>query len=361
MKIAQFISSNTSSGAGSTVINIADGLTQRGIDNVVFHYENKWLSDQLNETSHVLPEMPLKQATKFGKVFGDILKEHNITHLHSHVFNAIIHGAFAAKHAGIPHTGTLHEVISDEERKERIRWLKIAVNIGTKLVTVSDHMNKSYRKAGRRQWFCTFPDDNPITIHNGINTSTFRPSALMNKDDTKLTLISVGQLDGTRNTLSLLKAVDQLNEDGISNIQVLIVGDGPELEYLHEFVRFNLLDDQIKFLGNRTDIPDLLNASDVFVRPSLVEGSSCGIVEAMACGLPAIASNTLENRDLIGNDVHGWLFDPDLPDALKNKIFLAHTMKDSLRRMGERNSNIIDTKFSIKKMMNQYIAVYQGK
>ena len=117
-------------------------------------------------------------------------------------------------------------------------------------------------------------------------------------------LVSVGEIIKNKNHSIVIDAIERLNSN---RIWYLLCGEGNlQSEYIKKISNFKY-NKQILFLGFRKDIADILNASDVFVFPSIREGLSVSLMEAMACGKPCIVSDIRGNHDLIQNDKGGYL------------------------------------------------------
>jgi glycosyltransferase involved in cell wall biosynthesis len=122
--------------------------------------------------------------------------------------------------------------------------------------------------------------------------------------DSDFVLISVGELNKNKNNRIIIEAMNELNNQ---NIHYLVCGDGSAREDLQNLAEKYNLARNVHFLGYRNDIEELLNISDVFVMPSIREGLSRSIMEAMAVGKPCIVSDIRGNRDLISNETGGYL------------------------------------------------------
>lgn len=148
-------------------------------------------------------------------------------------------------------------------------------------------------------------------IYNGIDTSKFRPVTADEKarlprmlglpENTPFVGV-VGRLDPIKDHACLFKAFQML-KTVFPKVQLLVVGDGPERERLEK-----ISVEGIRFLGRRDDIDQILPTLDVFVLPSKNEGISNTVLEAMACGLPVVASRVGGNPELIDNNENGMLF-----------------------------------------------------
>ncbi len=129
-------------------------------------------------------------------------------------------------------------------------------------------------------------------------------------------LLSVGELNENKNHQVVINAIARLQD---SRIHYAIAGVGDKKEYLMQLDESLGVSEQVHLLGYRKDIPELLPAADVFCFPSFREGLSVSIMEAMACGLPCVASKIRGNVDLLSNS-SDFLFDPFSVDDCKNAI-----------------------------------------
>lgn len=152
-------------------------------------------------------------------------------------------------------------------------------------------------------------------IHGiGIDTSKFKKSDLHNQSDSILgstntnifKIISVGELIPRKNHITIIKSLLYLPED----IHYFIVGDGDNRDYLISEAEKFRVSHRVHLMGFRKDVSAICNAADLFVFPSLQEGLSVALMEAMSIGLPIVASDIRGNNDLVNTDKGGFLVDP---------------------------------------------------
>jgi glycosyltransferase involved in cell wall biosynthesis len=130
-------------------------------------------------------------------------------------------------------------------------------------------------------------------------------------------MISVGEMTANKNHRIIIKA---LTHSQLGNVHYMIVGSGVCRPRLEEYAARLNVSDRVHFLGYRNDIDSLLHASDVFVFPSYREGLPVALMEAMASGVPIVASRIRGNVDLIEDGVNGFLCDPQDVDGFADKI-----------------------------------------
>lgn len=146
-----------------------------------------------------------------------------------------------------------------------------------------------------------------------FDEETKRAELGITKND--LMILSVGELNKNKNQEVIIRAIAKLND---SRIHYFIAGRGDKEEYLRNLAKS--LGVNLQLLGYRTDIIELLNTADIFALPSLREGLSVALMEAMSAGLPCIVSRIRGNVDLIEEGKGGYLCEPDDEDGFKNRI-----------------------------------------
>jgi glycosyltransferase involved in cell wall biosynthesis len=153
-------------------------------------------------------------------------------------------------------------------------------------------------------------------------------------------------------SMVLLKDVDP-------NFYLVLVGEGPERDVLERFARELDVESHIKFLGHRHDTTKLLPLFDVFCLASDFEGMSNSVMEAMAAGLPVIASDIAPNRELVFDGVTGYLFPVGDRAACARAILFLFEQPERAERMGTAGRQRMATEFSVQQMVNGYAQIYR--
>jgi sugar transferase (PEP-CTERM/EpsH1 system associated) len=197
-------------------------------------------------------------------------------------------------------------------------------------------------------------------IYNGVDTRVYHPADNSSTIRTEISIPkesfvigSVGRLDPIKDHPTLFRALKNARENH-NNLRLLVVGDGPERNRLEE-----IAPEGVHFFGNRTDIPDVLRALDLFVLTSLNEGISNTILEAMATGMPAIVTSVGGNPELVEDGITGTLV-PARDHAALASALCTYIKNANLRTMHGKAGRIrAENHFSIEKMVKNYEAVYR--
>lgn len=204
-------------------------------------------------------------------------------------------------------------------------------------------------KDKRRKDFCV--------IYNGINIDQFKETAAVdrtsllksiNYDDVLICM--VGTFTQKKNHKIMISVMKQLPD----NYKLLCLGEGPLKDSIMEEVEDNGLNERFIFLGFRTDVASIIKASDAIVIPSIWEGFGLIAAEAMACGVPVIASNVPGLADVVGDA--GLLVTPTSSADIVEKILSFSNERKTLIERGYLRVPLFD----INSMANSYCDLYES-
>lgn len=224
------------------------------------------------------------------------------------------------------------------------------------------------------QWLkhtVAIPEKKLRQIYNGVDAGKFSPR----QDDAQLgdlappgllpenavVVGTVGRLAKVKNQQLLIEAVGYLfTKRPIlrGTLRLVLVGDGPLKLQLVDRVKQLGISDVVWFSGDRNDVPALMQLMDIFILPSLAEGISNTLLEAMASGLPVIATSVGGNVELIEEGVNGRLVPVNNVVAMADAV--AELIDDPALRqsMGEKGLALVRTTFNWEKTVADYLAVY---
>lgn len=203
-------------------------------------------------------------------------------------------------------------------------------------------------------------------IHGvGINLNKFKPQTSDNKfllrqnygfNKNDFILICVGELNSVKNQMKSIKAVESL-KNIIPNVKLLLVGTGELEDEYKRYIDKKNLNEFVKLLGYRSDVPDLMKLSDILVSTSIREGLPVNVMEGMATGLPLIVSNCRGNRDLIKNGENGYVVDINNESEYSNSIEKLYCDKALYKKFKESNLKKIK-KYSIENVKSEMKNIY---
>jgi len=197
-------------------------------------------------------------------------------------------------------------------------------------------------------------------IPNGISLERFRVSSGCREEKSTRTVIFVGRLHPVKGVQYLIEAMAIVHQK-IPDIKLVIVGDGTERPILEKRVRELDLNECIQFLGqvSQEKMPDIMHQADILVLPSLSEGFPTVILEAMAGGLPIIATSVRGIPDIIDEGINGYLVNTKRPDEIADKI-LTLMLNDDMRKKISINNREKAEMFTWDKVADKVEEIYLG-
>ena len=172
-------------------------------------------------------------------------------------------------------------------------------------------------------------------VPNGVDLQRFCPTAA-SRQNGALRVLFAGRLVRQKGADYLIRAVEQLIRNAQADIELVIVGDGPEEPALRQLTQQLSLTQRVHFAGwvGRDDMPGHYRSADLFVLPSFEEGMPNVVLEALACGLPVIATNIYGNRELVTHGHNGLLIPPGDSEALAQALLTLTREPEARRSMG---------------------------
>ncbi len=268
----------------------------------------------------------------------------------------------AAKMAAVPriihgeHGWNLDDPLGQNLKRRRIRrFLSPLVN---HFVAVSaDIQNWLIQDVGIKK-------EKISVILNGVDTEKFRPREQTDLRQSLGFLASeciigcVGRFDPVKNHRLLIKAFSKLNYT-LRPMRLVFLGDGPERASLEALGNELHCHDRIHFLGERDDVADILRMMDIFVLPSKSEGICNALLEAMATGLPIVATAVGGNTELIQDGSTGLLIPSDDEDAMASALNSFLNDSPDRREQIEQNARKrAEKEFSLRCMIEAYESLY---
>lgn len=294
------------------------------------------------------------------------LNQENFDVVHTHTSKAGLLGRFAAKFAGVPHIiHTPHGHVffgyfGPLKTKIFIRLEKLANRISERIVALTQREKADYIS------YKTCPEEKIAVIHSGIELEKFQELPRAEKIKIKkeiglpedsFVVGTVGRLVPVKGPEYLIKASQYLLPEH-PNTSFLFAGDGPLKEALYKKAKKTGGEKNILFLGWRDDIARVLAVFDVFCLSSLNEGMGRVLVEAMALGIPIVASDVGGIPDLVIHGKNGFLVPPKNPEELAKHIQILIQNKDQRIKMGQAGKKM-SQKFSHETMVKNISELYE--
>lgn len=214
------------------------------------------------------------------------------------------------------------------------------------------------------------PGERVAQIYNGVDTQRFFPAREGRPaipgcpfvDPQDWLAGTVGRLESIKDPLNLTRAfvrmLDLLPDAG-RHLRLVVVGGGTLRQACEEEIGRAGVRERVWFAGERADVPDVMRGLDCFVLPSIAEGVSNTILEAMATGLPIVATRVGGNAELIESGMTGTLVPAENSESLATAILGYYTDRGTARRHAKAASRVAHDRFSLSRMVSDYERVYE--
>lgn len=268
--------------------------------------------------------------------------------LHTHNPRPHILGVSAARMAGVPVVVHTKHGRNDPGRWRTVALNRIAAQFSDRVIAVSNDAAAVAREIEG------VPMRKVQVIHNGIDLARF-PSAPERVGNRRV--VHVARLNPIKDQATLLRAT-RIVADAMPDMRLDIVGDGPSRTDLETLTDKLALRDQVRFLGFRSDVSELLSGADLFVLSSRSEGISLTLLEAMATGLPIVATEVGGNREVVVPGETGLLVPPQTPTAMAAAMRELLSQPGIARRMGNAGRRRAEDEFDLRRVVARYEELY---
>ncbi len=280
--------------------------------------------------------------------------------VHGYLFWAYVLGTFAARAARVPRVVSSRRSLGNfKAGKLHYLLLERLSNAMTSLVIAN---SRAVRADAMRQE--KLPPRKVIVIYNGVDSSQFRATA-------PAALVEDLQLQDAEPVVTVVANFIDYKGHGfffdawrrvaatVPSAVAILVGDGPERAKWEGRIMADALGSSVRFVGSRRDIPAILALTDIVVHPSLEEGFSNAILEAMAAGRPVVATAVGGNTEAIQDGRTGILVPARDSEALAAAILILAREPGRAREMGSAGRERVARHFSVEQMVRSYESVYE--
>jgi sugar transferase (PEP-CTERM/EpsH1 system associated) len=347
-------------GAENGVVNVVNRLDESLFKTSVYVFKNGCAFEGRLRKGVRLVHVPKRKGNDLMAVLRlALLFRRDRPHIvHTHTWSTLVEGVLAAKIARVPilihgEHGTLRKESRPHVYAQRMFWRCADI-----VLAVSGSLKQHLvREVG-------FPAERIIPIQNGVDTDRFRPNGertaqreALGWPTSGIIVGSVGRLVSVKNHASLLIAAARVAQQ-VPQLTLALVGDGPLDGELKTLAQQLGIADRVLFLGCRDDVPNLLNAMDIFVLPSLREGMPNALLEAMACGLPVIASEVGGATEIVRDGENGLLVYPTDVERLSQHLYQLVLSPERRHAMGMAGRRYVEQEFKMEHMVNKYTNLY---
>lgn len=304
-------------------------------------FQGKKFGGQLKELGYEVHEVRVRAKVDPLAILGmrSVMTSGNFDIVHTHLSTSSVNGCLAARTAGFPSVATVHGMSG-----------KLSFVAATHMIAVSEEI-KRHLVSQRVN-----PESISV-VYNGYDLPN-QPQRAASTDERFPVLGTVARVTPLKGIEDAIRAVAILQAD-YPDITYLVVGDGNGVESCRQLADQLGISGRVQFVGYQTDIVRYLARMDLFVFPSLKEGMGIALVEAMAQGLPTVATDVGGIPEVVTPEC-GILIPPKSPEILAARI--ADLLRDSERRllMGRNAKLRVQSVFSVESMEKGTENVYRA-
>lgn len=311
--------------------------------------------------------LELDESLSFKACYGvrRFCLEHQIELVQTFLFGMEYGAVRGAQFAGVPAIVTSRREIPDWREARHIRVQRMA-NKRTDFVVCNSKAVRDFI-CEQEKWpviqtrviYNGFPDElipvRPVIVQRSLKKEYLRPYQIQ---DDELVLGCIANFSPVKNHYRLLDALRQVLLEG-TKVRLVLIGDGPIRAAVESYAEQQSLRMATVFLGSRMDRLKFLSECDALILPSLNEGCPNAVLEAMALGVPVIASQTGGIPEMITHGESGWLFDPTSVSSIARAIWTAMNHREDAMRCASRAQDVIRERFTASRMVSEYQELYR--
>ena len=305
---------------------------------------------------------PLRVLRVARSLYG-LLKGGGFDLIHTHGYFADICALPVARFLNVRSIATCHGFISNDRKLRFYNYLdRHSLSFSDIVIAVSDGIKAVLIEGGVKEHKITVLQNAVVT---DIDLEDFRQRRVAKRqalgiNTDQFVVGYMGRLSQEKGLSFLVQALAQLRARGITP-KLLLVGEGTEGEALEEQVAVAGLADQVVFAGFQEDTDDWLAVFDLFALPSLTEGTPMALLEAMAAGIPVVATAVGGVPGVVADGVNGFLVEPADPLGLQRKIAILFGNRELREQFGNLGIETIRDRFGTEKWRNRMQEIYSVK
>lgn len=280
--------------------------------------------------------------------------------VHTNGYSADILGVFAARFLRIPVVTTCHGFISNTRTYRLYNFLDIiSFRFMSRVITVSEKLREELSDKGIDRNKLIFIQ-NSVELRRDDGQHEQRRKSVREKHGIggkQWVLGYVGRLSMEKGIKFLLEAGTALVEKQ-SGLRILVIGEGPQRQEIERYVEQTNMADKVVFVGFQKNVEDFLTAFDIFILPSLTEGTSMALLEAMATGLPIVATAVGGTPKVITSGENGLLVPAANPQAITDAVNNIIEDEQLRRNISAGALKTIEERFSIDSWLSKIDTIY---
>ncbi len=364
IKVLECIRQGQIGGGESHLLSLSENLNKNIFEPVVLSFTDGPMINLLNkmniDTTIIYTEKPFNFF--IWKKVRAFIKEKKIELIHAHGTRANSNVYWAAQSLKIPLIYSIHGWSFHDNQKSFIKKIRV---YSEKFLTSKSRINISVSESNKQTGIKNIKSFSSVVINNGIDQQKFNPAKTFKNvrkelaiNEQQIVLLFIARFTSHKQPLTLIHAFAKALKE-IPGLLLLMVGEGDEKDAALQLAKELSIQNNIIFEPFRQDVPDVLNAADIFILPSLWEGLPIGLLEAMSMGKAVIASNVDGTCEIIKDKYNGCLVPlNNLQNELAEKIILLANDAELRQQYGSNAMETVKNRFNAATMTKQIEDIY---
>lgn len=361
--ILHLIDTGGPGGAETIYCELASGLDPARWRSIAAVPEPGWLADTLRGRGVTPRLVPTRGSFDVGflRQLDGVIRTERVDLVHAHLLTSGVYGGLVGCFRRVPVVVTLHGGADfGPSVRSGAAKMRLLSAFSTRVVVVSESLRRLVRAAG-------VGAGRIDVIHNGIDTRHFAPGTdgslreVLGIDDSAVLLGAIGNVRPAKDYAVLLRTAARLRSSQV-RYHFVIAGDasGPLFDQLIRLRHALGVDDMVTFIGFQQDVARVIRNLDVFVITSSSEGFSLTTIQAMACGVPVVATRCGGPEEIIDDGATGVLVPAGSPDAAADAIHDLAADGPRRLRFARAGPAAVQQRYTIAAMLDAYQALYEG-
>ena len=289
----------------------------------------------------------------------DIIKQRSFDLVHSNGYLADILTIPIAKVLGVPCISTCHGFISTNKRLALYGTInRFMLRHSSKIIAVSETIKADLVRSGvTESRIKVIPNSIRPHDHRFFEQNRKAKRSMLNISEDEFVIGYVGRLSNEKGLRYLIQAISMLNQSDMP-LKVLVIGEGPERKELEVLSAKEKVEQKIIFAGFQNNTESWFPAMDLFVLPSLTEGTPMALLEALACGIPVVASAVGGVPQVIDSGNNGLLVSPGRPEEIKEAVINLYKNNELRTGLSKAAQHIIKSKYNVENWINEVQTEY---
>ena len=363
MRVLHLLDTVGPGGAETVFIDVASRIVSRGLESIPVVAGEGWVARTLRTRG--LEPLLIPSSGSFDLSYlrrlMQVIRTERVDVVHAHLLTSSVYGSIAARLSGVPSIATFHGLpdLGSPTRRLRLKF-QLLNRVATRVVFVSDTLRVAFLARTSLR-----PRGSEV-IHNGIDVHAMRVApdsgtrAEFGVRPGELLVVSIGNIRPAKAYDVLLRSARKVVDAGVA-CRFLIVGHAKEpLNQQLLDLRDQLgLESHVTFIGFREDVARILAAANLFLLTSSTEGFSLATVQAMAAGVPVVATRSGGPEEIVADGVTGLLADVGDAEQIAAAVLRLHRDRSFATMISAAARQHVSENFTVDRMVDRYVRLYE--